>query len=677
MRTIPQLHLPVLGSLLLTAGVLTAQDPAAPTMESLFEVGAISDLDLSPGGTHLLYVHRESDLEGNETRSDIWVARTEGGSPVRLTRAGRNDVSPRWHPEGRDFAFLSDRPAPEGAGGSGRALYRMSAFGGEPEHLYGHPSSIQSFAWSPEGRRIAFLARDEDAEEAREARERGRDVRIEDDPGAYTHLWVLDVATGEAARLTGGTDLTVQSFDWSPDGSRLVISAAPSPIPTESWRSRLHLVDAHDSEAPPTSLATGTGTARGPAWSPDGGWVLFQGDAEEAYRIGYARLYRIPASGGTAEEFAPGLDLAPASLDFDAEGALLFEAFEGTVRGLYRLPVMGGSPVRLTGTRGVTGGAAVSPEGDRIAFAYQDPETAVEVYAGRLGGGAGSLVPGEGAPRISRHHEGAAALALGRTEVLRWRSADGFEVEGLVVYPAGWSEDNGPRAMVTKIHGGPAGIFAQGFQAASHGANAQVYAADGYVTFLPNPRGSTGYGDEVQRMVIEDWGGLDFQDIMTGVDTLVARGVAHPDSLGVMGWSYGGYMTAWAVGQTDRFRAAVVGAGITEPISMWGTQDIIHVFEGYFGGSPWEPDRWEVYQRSSPLAYVRNVTTPTLIIHGTGDERVPPNQASIFHRSLRALEVPTELVWLPRTGHGPSEPGLQYETAVRQKEWMDRWIRGR
>ena len=676
MRTIQQLPLPVLALLLLTATFLAAQEPANPTMESLFEVGSISDLDLSPGGTHLLYVLRESELEANETRADIWVARTGVGSPIRLTRAGRNDVSPRWHPDGRDFAFLSDRPAPEGATGSGRALYRMSAFGGEPEHLYGHPSSIQSFAWSPDGRRIAFLARDEDAEEVREAQERGRDVRIEDDPGAYTHLWVLDVASGEATRMTEGTGLTLQAFDWSPDGSRLVISAAPSPVPTESWRSRLYLVDAVGAEGGPQPLATGTGTARGPAWSPDGNRIFFQGDAEEEYTIGYARLYSVPAAGGVAEEVAPGLDLAPASLSFDAAGALLFEAFDGTVRGIYRLEP-GGAAVRLTGTRGVAGGTAVSPEGDHIAFAYQDPETPVEVYAARLGGGAGSLVPGEGAARISRHHEGAEALSVGRTEVLRWRSADGFEVEGLVVYPAGWSEGDEPRAMVTKIHGGPAGIFAQGFQAASHGANAQVYAADGYVTFLPNPRGSTGYGDEVQRMVIEDWGGLDFQDIMTGVDTLVARGVAHPDSLGVMGWSYGGYMTAWAVGQTDRFRAAVVGAGITEPISMWGTQDIIHVFEGYFGGSPWEPERWEVYQRSSPLAYVRNVATPTLIIHGTGDERVPPNQASIFHRSLRALEVPTELVWLPRTGHGPSEPGLQFETAVRQKAWMDRWIRGR
>ncbi|NLG61327.1 MAG: S9 family peptidase, partial [Candidatus Cloacimonetes bacterium] len=161
----------------------------------------------------------------------------------------------------------------------------------------------------------------------------------------------------------------------------------------------------------------------------------------------------------------------------------------------------------------------------------------------------------------------------------------------------------------------------------------------------------------------------------TGVDALIERGIAHPDSLGVMGWSYGGYMTAWTVTQTDRFKAAVNGAGITEPIAMWGTQDIIHVFEGYFGGHPFEDGRWDEYQESSPLAHVRNVTTPTLMIHGRNDARVPPNQAQIFFRSLRALGIPTELVWLPRTGHGPTEPGLQYETALRQKQWMDRWIR--
>ena len=175
--------------------------------------------------------------------------------------------------------------------------------------------------------------------------------------------------------------------------------------------------------------------------------------------------------------------------------------------------------------------------------------------------------------------------------------------------------------------------------------------------------------------MVGDWGGLDFQDIMTGVDTLIARGITHADSLGVMGWSYGGYMTAWTVTQTSRFKAAVAGAAITENIAMWGTQDIQHVFEAYFGGGPYEPGMWEVYQKSNPLAFIENATTPTMVLHGENDPRVPPNQARIFYRGLRANGVPAKLVWLPRTGHGPREPGLRYETARHQKEWMDQWIR--
>lgn len=659
--------------------------PAGPALEDVFTVNALGDVALSPDGARVLYTRRAAELEENRTRTHIWmVPAAGGGEPIQMTRGARDDTAPGWRPDGEAFAFLSRRPAGEGERSEGAALYLMSIRGGEAERVYGHATGVGAYEWAPDGRRIAFTATDEETAAEKETKKLGRDVRFEGDIGRRTHLWLLDLDTREARRLTSGDDFTVQGFAWSPDGRRLAFRGATSPASTESWEGAIYTVSAEamagdgagDATPEPRRVSPVAATSGSPTWEPDGRHIVYTGRPEPGYQVGYARVLRVPADGGAPVDVSPELDVAPSSYTFTPDGrAVFFEAVTGTTVGLFHMPLETRRPVRLTPDAGLYRGASFSTDRRRVAFVHESPERPAEIHATSL-----PARPGAGAIRspvaLTAHNSHALGWAVGRTEVLRWRSTDGMEIEGLVIHPAGWSPADGPRPLVTKIHGGPAGVFLQSFQASSHGANAQVFAADGYATFLPNPRGSTGYGDAVQRSVIEDWGGMDFHDIMTGVDALIDQGVAHPDSLGVMGWSYGGYMTAWAITRTDRFRAAVVGAGITENISMWGTQDIPHVFEAYFGGGPYEDGRWDVYQRSSPLTGIRNVTTPTLLIHGENDARVPPNQASIYYRALRALDVPAELLWLPRTPHGPREPGLQYETARWQKEWMDRWIRG-
>jgi dipeptidyl aminopeptidase/acylaminoacyl peptidase len=650
---------------------------AAPVLEDVFTVSAPGDVQLAPDGGQVLYTLRASDLDGNRNRTHVWMVPAAGDArPVQMTRGSRDDTRPRWRPDGRAFAFLSARPDRDGERSEGAALYVMLLGGGEPERVYGHSSGVGAYEWSPDGRHIAFTATDEETAAEKEAKRTGRDVRFEGERGRFTHLWLLDLGTREARRLTTGDDFTVQGFAWSPDGDRLAFRGAVSPVATESWEGATYTVAVSDPEPSPVRISPVAATGGTPTWTPDGQHVVYTGRFEPGYHLGHARVLRVPATGGDPVDLSPDLDVAPSGFTFTPDGrGAFFEAVTGTTTGLFYMPVDTRRAVRLTPDAGVHRGSSFSADGRRVAFVHESPERPAEVVTARL-----PARPGAAAIRapttLTAHNDHARAWAVGRTEVVRWRSTDGMEIEGLVVHPAGWSAGAGPRALVTKIHGGPAGVFLQSFQASSSNANAQVFAADGYATFLPNPRGSTGYGDAVQRAVIEDWGGMDFQDIVTGVDALIERGIAHPDSLGVMGWSYGGYMTAWAVTQTTRFRAAIVGAGITENISMWGAQDIPHTFEAYFGGGPYEDGRWEVYQRSSPLVGVRNVRTPVLLIHGENDARVPANQALIYFRALRALDVPSELLWLPRTPHGPREPGLQYETARWQKEWMDRWIRG-
>lgn len=651
---------------------LQAQEGPRPRLEDVFSVAALGGLTFSPDGRQLLYTVRTADLEKNTTNTDIWMIALPDRAPVRtvqLTRNPKNDTSPRWRPDGRMFAFLSVRD------GEKAALYTMSPVGGEPDQLYQHPTAIRSFEWSVGGKRIAFTANDEESAEEKARKEKGQDVRLEDEPNEYAHLWVLDVESRKARRVTGGRDFTVTGFAWSPDSQTVAFSAPPTPLITDAWKSDLYTIRATDTTATPRRLTTNPGPDASPVYSPDGAFIYYQGYQSDRYRIGFDRVFRIGKDGGVPVDVTPALDVDPSTYVLTPDGkAVFFEATTRTTRAIFYMPLETRQPVRLTGTTNVAGQAAFSRDRRRIAFVEESPRNPQEIHVAAL-----DPRPGDGAIKnvaaLSRHNASAVGWAVGLTDVLRWKSVDGRDVEGLLVYPAGWTPARGPVPLVVKIHGGPSGVFVQNFQASGYGADAQRYAADGYAVLLPNPRGSSGYGEATVRAVIDDWGGLDFQDIMTGVDTVIARGIAHRDSLGVMGWSYGGYLTAWTISQTDRFKAAVAGAAITENMSMWGTQDIPHVFEGYFSGNPWQDGRWEEYEASSPLAHMKNAKTPTLIIHGQNDRRVPPNQAQILFRTLRALGVPTELVWLPRTPHGPSEPGLQYETARRQKEWMDRWIR--
>src|SRR5574341_898409 len=667
-------------ALLAQASWLGAQSAAPavhPTLEDVFKVKALGSAQVSPDGQQIVYTVRAADLEKNQANTDIWLftlperARPEN---IQLTRNPKDDTSPRWRPDGAMFAFLSIRPAPDGKEGK-RAIYLMEPRGGEPEKLLEHETPINTFQWLPDGKGIVFAARDQEPAEAKDKKEKGRDVAVEDQAAEYTHLWLLDVQTRRARRVTSGAGYSVGEFKVSPDGKVIAFSATPSPRITDGWRSDVYLVAA-DSGATPRKLTTNPGPDDSPVFSPDGALIYYHAMQADRYRVGQSRVYRIPRDGGAPVDVSPDLDVEPSDYQFTPDGkGVWFIATVGTTRGLYHMPLLTRKASRQSGDQGVLSQVSFSKDGRRLAYVRETMTKPQELYVADEANrpeedGLKNFTP------VTRHNADAATWAVGLSDVVRWKSTDGRQIEGILVYPAGWTPAKGAAPLVVKIHGGPSGVFVQNFQASSFSADAQRYAADGYAVLLPNPRGPSGYGDATQQAVVKDWGGLDFQDIITGVDTLVARGIAHKDSLGVMGWSYGGYMTAWTISQTDRFKAAVVGAGITEAIAMWATQDIIHVFEAYFGGaSPWADGAWEVYQKSSPLAHMRNAKTPTLIIHGQNDPLVPPNQAMILYRSLKSLNVPTELLWLPRTGHGPSEPGLQYETAKAQKDWMDRWIR--
>ena len=310
-----------------------------------------------------------------------------------------------------------------------------------------------------------------------------------------------------------------------------------------------------------------------------------------------------------------------------------------------------------------------SRDGKRLALLTEAPNRPKEVEFGDL----------SWALRMTDTNPQLAGVALAKMEAIRWKSKDGLEIEGILILPPNYKKGNGKLPLLTYIHGGPALQFSLGFTVYPPGPPqasrypVHVLAGQGYAIFCPNPRGSAAYGEKFRKANVKDWGGGDYQDIMTGVDHLIAQGIADPERLGIMGWSYGGYMTSWIITQTHRFKAASVGAGVTNLASMYGHTDIPLFLERYFGGPPWQEPK--VYADHSPMTFAGNIKTPTLIQHGAKDERVPLAQGQELYAALKRLGVPTEFAVYPRQPHNPQEPRLQRDVLQRNVDWFNRWLK--
>jgi dipeptidyl aminopeptidase/acylaminoacyl peptidase len=645
-----------------------AQDPRAATPasaagsrpmtpEDVIGTRAVTDPQLSPDGQWIAYVVSAADTVENAVDSDVWLVRADGSAPARrLTTSKKSDASPRWAPDGRRLAFLSAREErPQ--------LWLLDPNGGEAERLVESKTAVSAFQWSPDGARIAFVAaRTPSAEEERRQRLKD-DAVVVDSIFPHTRLWVLDVADRKVRELVQG-DFSVGDPQWSPDGRQLAYVATPSPKADDGSRSDVWVVPA-DGGAP-RRLTDNPGTDNNPRWSPDGSSIAFLTRAGTSADVGLLRLAVMPAAGGAPRLLAPSFAYQPSDVWWMADGRTLrIEAPTRTIANVFELPAAGGEPRPIFREQAWVGAASYSRDGRTVAVIRSDLRTPPDVHVARMTprGVAGPL------RKLTDHNPQVRALAVGRTETMRYKGADGLEVEGLVVYPADYKP--GQRyPLMTQVHGGPAGAWLDRFPS-NWGSYAHVWAGRGWVVFQPNPRGSTGYGEAFLRANIKDWGNGDYKDIQAGIDTLIARGVADPQRLAQAGWSYGGYMSAWTLTQTQRFKAIMVGAGLTNMESMYGTNDIPSTLDGYFGGTPY--DNAEEYRKRSAMTFIKQAKTPTLILHGQQDLRVPTGQAQELYLGLKRNDVPVSLVFYPREGHGLGEPRHQLDKMRRELAWMTQW----
>jgi dipeptidyl aminopeptidase/acylaminoacyl peptidase len=510
--------------------------------------------------------------------------------------------------------------------------------------------------------------RDPETEDEEQRKKEKRDVILVDQNFKFAHLYTVDVDQGgkgarDTRRLTSGS-FHVSSFDWSPDGRSIVFAHQPDPRINTSFISGDIAVVPADSGAV-TQLVTLGGREANPQYSPDGQWVAFTGTGDEPERIGLADVYVVPALGGAPRKLADTPDRSASLLGWSSDGSevLVSEAL-GVERHVLAVPLDGSPPRQVTTGEGVLGSVSFDATATRIAFTFQTTDTPPDVFV--------SAVDSFAMTQISDVHGGVPRPPMGRTEVLNWTSNDGMAVEGLLTYPVDYEEGR-QYPLVLNVHGGPSGVFSRSFTGSPSIYMIQTFAQRGYAVLRPNPRGSTGYGKDFRYANFRDWGYGDFDDLLSGVDHVIDLGVAHGDSLLLMGWSYGGYMTSFAVTRTDRFRAASMGAGLPNLVSMVTTTDIDDYLFGHMGAEFW--DDYEVYERHSAIYRIKEVTTPTQVIHGAEDLRVPFTQGQEFYRALSRRGVPTEMIVYPRTPHGPREPKFLMDVTSRILTWFERYLR--
>jgi len=642
------------------------------TIDDFFRLGEVDDPQISPDGKWIAYTVKTYDLEEDKSYKRVWMVPAAGGDAVPMSAEEQTSKRPRWSPDGKYLAFLSARD--EGK----TKVWTLFRQGGDAVQRTDTPQNVSAFEWSPDGKKMVLVLQDPTPAEL-EAHEQGEDYEKKTAPPwvidreqfkvdythyldrRRTHLFVLDLATAGMTQITSG-DFDDSEPAWSPDGTRIAFISNRTDSPDTNYNSDIWVVDADNTDkgSQLRQITTNPGPDTSPAWSPDGKLITHVSETDtQAMLYATRHLAVSAASGGDLQVLTADLDRIVIAPEFSLDGGFLYFVLEDSgEQNLTRISVRGGEVDRLISGTGVVSSFDIGPDGEIAALVAQ-PKQPAEIFLYSRG----QLTQLSFTNRALLDE-----LALGEKVKVQFKSGDGTPIEGFIIKPPGFKE--GQRyPTILDVHGGPQSQYDWGFQFES-----QLFAANGYLVVHPNPRGSTGYGQEFCMGIYQKWGEPDYEDVMAAVDDAIERGWADPEQLIVTGWSYGGMMTNHVITKTDRFKAAATGASATLYVVNYGHDQYQRWWDQELG-YPWEPEAREIYERMSPFNKVENVKTPTLILCGEKDWNVPVINSEQLYLALKKLGVPTELVVYPGEGHGRFAPSHQKDVWERYLAWFAKHLR--
>ena len=652
---------------LLLASSAAAQAKRAMTVDDVIDLVQLSAPRISPDGRRVLYTVSEvGKWKDNKRVTAIWIVDADGANARRFL-AHEKDRAPAWSPDGRQVAFLASRDAAAGKDSDDIVdVWVIPVDGGEASRLTDHKSKIKAFEWTKDSTSIVFLAERVKSEAQKAAEKAGDDaIFVDEGPNGqeraeFSELWRVALADKREQVVTHDDALIIESFRVSPDAKKIAMIFRRENARNGQNRAEIAVVDTATGALRP--VTHNNAPEQDVQWSPEGKVLSYLAPSDTSWDLAEDKLWVVPAEGGgEPRKLNASFDAAIGQYTWAADGqSILFGANSRARSAAFRMSVANGAVTKVSSGDWSGRMESVSADGKRGVAVISTPNAPAEVHLI-------DLTTGKATP-ITRANAKAAELAVADFKAITWKSKDGLDVEGLLWLPAGYKAGT-KLPLLLSVHGGPAGAWDLSFRGINH-----VYTSLGWAVLEPNVRGSSTYGDTLLRGNIKDIGGGDYNDLMSGVDKLVADGIADPDHLAIRGWSYGGILGGWTITQTSRFKAASLGAMVSDWTSEYAMGFNHDVRLWYIGGTPWESA--DAYRRQSSYTHIAKVTTPTLLLHGERDTTDTIGQSMIYYQGLKDRGVPTRFIRFPREPHGFREP---HHVRIRDTEeisWLMKYARG-